>query len=824
MTEVAQAFVTLLPSARGFGRRLESEVSGDVSGAGKRLGSGFGKMFAVAGGALAAAGVGSFLKDAVAGAGELEQSVGAIETIFGKSSSKMLSWSKDAAQSVGLTQNEFNELGTLIGSQLKNGGTAMDQLAPKTQNLVTMGADLSAMFGGTTKDAVGALSSALKGERDPIERYGVSLNEAKIKAEAASLGFTAVGGALSDEAKQAATLALITKQTADAHGTFAKESSTLAGQQQRLSASWGNMKTQLGTSLLPAITAVVTGLNAGLGPAIGGIKTAFGAAKGYLSPFIADLRDRLAPALQRGMVMFREVAAQVQASLVPAFAQLRAGASAALPILLDLGTRAAAVIVPVLKQLGSALTTMLPPVVALAQTVGAALMPVLQRAGEVVVGTILPALASLSSFVLSSVVPVFTQVVGIIRTHVVPILAALATFVVGTLVPAVVGIVTAVGQRLKPVFDQLVVTFRAQVLPAVTQLLVKFREWQPTMQKVVMIVVKVVGAVLTLAAAILGKVLPPVIKFAGWLLSKLVPAVASVIGVLSRVIAGYIAFGAAVIAGGRKVAEFASKVIRVVTEIPGKVKSAFSGAASWLSSAGSDIVRGLGAGIESMYAWVKGKVDALAGWIPGWVKKKLGIASPSKVMAALGIWIPRGLAKGIEKGTPAAIKAAKALAQKTIDGVKSQIDAFKSLRDAIKSAYAPDLFSATPAMFGAGLKGQLGINNTILGALKKLKGMKLDPSFLSGLIQSGNFDLITALAGASKSTVRQQQKDWLAVQSTAGQIGVRTAESVTGERLADLRDELKQLNKAVRLLAKETGKEVGKAVNQSASNARRNRR
>lgn len=814
----------MLPSARGFGRRLESDVSGDVNGAGKRLGSGFGKMFAIAGGALAAAGVGSFLKDAVVGAGELEQSVGAIETIFGKSSSKMLSWSKDAAQSVGLTQNEFNELGTLIGSQLKNGGTAMDELAPKTQNLVTMGADLSAMFGGTTKDAVGALSSALKGERDPIERYGVSLNEAKIKAEAASLGFTAVGGALSDEAKQAATLSLITKQTADAHGTFAKESTTLAGQQQRLSASWGNMKTQLGTALLPAITAVVTGLNAGLGPAISGIKTAFSAAKGYLSPFIADLRDRLTPALQQGMATFREVSAQVQSSLVPAFAQLRAGASAALPILIDLGTRAAAVIVPVLKQLGSALMTMLPPVVSLAQTIGAALMPVLQRAGEVVVGTILPALASLASYVMSAIVPAFTQVVGIVRTHVVPILATLAAFVVGTLVPAVAGVVTAVGQRLKPVFDQLVATFRSQVLPSVTVLLIKFREWQPTLQKVIMVVVKVVGAVLKLAATILGKVLPPVIKFAGLLLGKLVPAVAAVIGFISRVVAAYISFGAAAINAGRKAAQFAAKVISVITGMKDRVTGALSGAASWLLSAGADIVAGLKNGIDNAAGAAIQAAKDMASKVKNAVTGFFKIKSPSRVMAALGRWIPIGLAKGIDKGAPAAIKAAKALAKKTVDGVKSQIDAFKSLRDAIKSAYSPDLFGATPAMFSAGLKGQLGINNAVLGAVKKLKGMKLDPSFLSGLIQSGNSDLITALAGAGKTTVRAQQKDWLAVQRTAGQLGVRTAESVTGERLGDLRDELKQLNKAVRILAKDTGKEVGQAINRSASNAKRSRR
>src|SRR5699024_9790316 len=97
----------------------------------------------------------------------------------------------------GLTKNEFNELGTLMGAQLKNGGTAMDELAPKTNELIGLGADLSSMFGGDTKQAVEALSSALKGERDPIERYGVTLKQASIDAKAAELGFDKVNGALS---------------------------------------------------------------------------------------------------------------------------------------------------------------------------------------------------------------------------------------------------------------------------------------------------------------------------------------------------------------------------------------------------------------------------------------------------------------------------------------------------------------------------------------------------------------------------------------------------------------------------------------------------
>lgn len=379
MAEVASAYVSIMPSAKGFGSKLNSQVSGDLDSSGKKLGSRLGT--AMKGGALAVLGgaalAGAFLKSAVGDAGELEQSVGAINTVFGDSAKQMHKWSKGAAQSVGLTQNEFNELGTLIGSQLKNGGTAMDELAPKTKNLVTMGADLSSMFGGSTKEAVEALSSALKGERDPIERYGVSLNQAKIDAEAAALGFEKVDGALSDQAKQAATLSLITKQTADAQGNFAKESDTLAGKQQRLSAQFGNFKATLGTALLPVITKVFGFLNDTALPAVSNltnslgkgspiIKTVGGFVKNTLLPPIQDLAgwvtNRLVPAIQ-------DFARDALPGVKSALDSVKKGLNSAKPFFQFLGDVVTNVLLPVLGKLAR---TILPLVGKQIETLGKA--------------------------------------------------------------------------------------------------------------------------------------------------------------------------------------------------------------------------------------------------------------------------------------------------------------------------------------------------------------------------------------------------------------------------------------------------------------------
>lgn len=101
-----------------------------------------------------------------------------------------------------------------------------------------------------------------------------------------------------------------------------------------------------------------------------------------------------------------------------------------------------------------------------------------------------------------------------------------------------------------------------------------------------------------------------------------------------------------------------ARVIGVVRDLPAKIRGFFSGAASWLRSVGEDIMRGLVAGIERGFAWVRSKLSGVGRMIPGWLKGVLGIASPSKVMAKeVGQWIPAGVAEGID-GNSAVVQRA----------------------------------------------------------------------------------------------------------------------------------------------------------------------
>ena len=187
-------------------------------------------------------------------ASDFQQNSGAVDAVFKGMSGQVDKLASESAKKLGLSGNDYKQYSALIGSQLKNAGTPMDQLVGKTDGLINMGADFAAQFGGTVPDAIAAMSSALKGEFDPIEKYGVSLSAAKIEAEAMAMGAKKVNGTLTDQQKQAAILSLINKQGADAMGANAREANTAAGAQARMTAAYTDMGTQLGTILLPIMS------------------------------------------------------------------------------------------------------------------------------------------------------------------------------------------------------------------------------------------------------------------------------------------------------------------------------------------------------------------------------------------------------------------------------------------------------------------------------------------------------------------------------------------------------------------------------------------
>lgn len=214
------------------------------------------------------AGIGLLAKSSVSAASDAQQNAGAVEAVFGKYAAGIESTASKAATSVGLSTSAYEQMAAVLGSQLANAGYSGDQLAGKVNGLIGLGSDLAAVYGGTTADAVEALSSVLKGETDPIERYGVSIKQADINAVLAANHQDKLTGTAAKMATANAALTLVTQQTSAAHGQFALQTDSLAEKQQIMNAEWDNAKANLGTGLIPIMGKLVD-ISAGLGAWIG---------------------------------------------------------------------------------------------------------------------------------------------------------------------------------------------------------------------------------------------------------------------------------------------------------------------------------------------------------------------------------------------------------------------------------------------------------------------------------------------------------------------------------------------------------------------------
>ena len=212
-------------------------------------------------GGAAAVGLGALVTQSIRDASELEQSMGAVDSVFGKNAETLQKWADQAAQSAGLSKRQVLQMGAVVGAQLQGMGFSAEDAAEKTVDLEKRAADLAATFGGTTEDAIQSISALLRGERDPIEKYGVSLKQADINARVAAKGLDTSTASAKKQSEAVAALELLFEQTAKTQGQFSRESDTLAGAQARLRANLENTRSEIGNALLPSVAKVADRLN-----------------------------------------------------------------------------------------------------------------------------------------------------------------------------------------------------------------------------------------------------------------------------------------------------------------------------------------------------------------------------------------------------------------------------------------------------------------------------------------------------------------------------------------------------------------------------------
>jgi hypothetical protein len=193
---------------------------------------------------------------AIKSASNLQQAQGAVDAVFGKSAKVVENYARTSSTRLGVSASEYMNSAALMGTALQNAGYSSQQAAKVSDQAWKRAADMAALYGGTGAEAMDAINAAVgRGEFEQLERYGVSLKADSVNALLAAKGQDKLTGSALRNAQAQAIMAEIMKQSQKAHGQFARESDTVAVQQQKMTAQLEDAKAAIGAGLLPAATA-----------------------------------------------------------------------------------------------------------------------------------------------------------------------------------------------------------------------------------------------------------------------------------------------------------------------------------------------------------------------------------------------------------------------------------------------------------------------------------------------------------------------------------------------------------------------------------------
>lgn len=208
--------------------------------------------------AAALAGIATLAGNAVKKASDLSEAQNKSNVIFRDAAKDITNFADTASTKLGQSKTDALNAAATFGTFGKAAGLAGADLGKFATGFTTLASDMASFNNTSPEEAVIAIGAALRGEAEPIRRFGVLLNAATIEQEALSLGIIKnTKEALTPQQKVLAVQSAILKQTSDQQGDFARTSDGLANSQRILSAELEDVSAQFGNALLPAITGVL---------------------------------------------------------------------------------------------------------------------------------------------------------------------------------------------------------------------------------------------------------------------------------------------------------------------------------------------------------------------------------------------------------------------------------------------------------------------------------------------------------------------------------------------------------------------------------------
>lgn len=263
-TEIAQAYVQLIPSARGITGKIQSILNPEASAAGQSAGQSLGSsLVGVMTKVIAAAGIGKAFSAAISEGAALQQSLGGIETLFKGSADKVKGYANEAYKTTGLSANAYMENVTGFSASLLQSLGGDTNKAAETANMVMIDMSDNANKMGTSMESIQmAYQGFAKQNYTMLDNlklgYGGTKQEMqRLLADAEKL--TGVKYDINNLSDVYSAIHAI-QENLDITGTTAKEAaSTFSGSFESMKAAAQNVlgKLALGENILPSLHALL---------------------------------------------------------------------------------------------------------------------------------------------------------------------------------------------------------------------------------------------------------------------------------------------------------------------------------------------------------------------------------------------------------------------------------------------------------------------------------------------------------------------------------------------------------------------------------------
>lgn len=190
-----------------------------------------------------------FVKESVAGFGELEQNLGGSAAVFGSYADAVVEKSKSAYKNMGVAQSEYLATANKMGSLFQGSGLSQQRSLELTTKAMQRATDVASVMGIDTSQALESIAGAAKGNFTMMDNLGVAMNATTLEAYAAGKGINFVWNKASNAEKAELAMQMFFEKTEQYAGNFAREAeSTLTGSIGMTKSALQTLKENLGNS------------------------------------------------------------------------------------------------------------------------------------------------------------------------------------------------------------------------------------------------------------------------------------------------------------------------------------------------------------------------------------------------------------------------------------------------------------------------------------------------------------------------------------------------------------------------------------------------